>query len=393
VRYEELTMVATIGLTGLRPDSAHASKITSPPYDVIKPGTPLEKLLSEEPKSLFHIILGDNPNEATERLTAEGMLLEDDEPSYYVYEQTWSGGQRTGVFAAAEVSPYEDTQIIRHEKTFDDKVKGRIAMRQATGLHIGPVFTLTKAPIAEALDGAKESAPLYEFTSGFGGFSELEGILNRVWRVAENSEVGQAIQTALSTEPLYIADGHHRYHASLLNGQTHFLTYVTEGAVIQAYNRVINGVRPFSEIKGDLPLEPVETFQTPDRHRFCIYTKNGCYELAAQHVPDDVVGQLDCAILERELYPKLGLTHDMIVDLDHFDYYSESALDEMKAVVDRGDYDIAVALHPVSLDQLMAVADAGLEDSDIVMPEKSTFFAPKILSGLFLYRYANTLVS
>jgi uncharacterized protein (DUF1015 family) len=83
----------------------------------------------------------------------------------------------------------------------------------------------------------------------------------------------------------------------------------------------------------------------------------------------------------------------MIVDLDHFDYYSESALDEMKAVVDRGDYDIAIALHPVSLDQLMAVADAGLEDSDIVMPEKSTFFAPKILSGLFLYRYANTLVS
>jgi uncharacterized protein (DUF1015 family) len=379
-------MVATIGLTGLRPDPPQASKITSPPYDVIKPGTPLEKFLNDEPTSLFHITLGDQPKEALERLVSEDLLIEDDEPAYYVYQQTWPGGQRTGVFAAAEVSPYADKQIIRHEKTFDDKVKGRLAVRRATGLHIGPVFALTKAPIEKALNAAKESAPLYEFTSSFGGFSELEGIENKVWRVPEVGDIGRAIQVALGTEPLYIADGHHRYHASLLAGQTHFLTYVTQDAVIQAYNRVINGVRSFAEIMNDLPLQSVDTFQTPDKHHFSIYTKDGCYELAAQHIPGDVVGRLDCAILERELYPKLGLTHDMIADPDHFDYYSEAALDEMKAVVDRGEYDIAVALHPVSLDELMAVADAGLENSDIVMPEKSTFFAPKILSGLFLYR-------
>jgi len=384
-------MVATIGLTGLRPDPAHASEIASPPYDVIKPGTPLETLLAGQPKSLFHIILGDEPGSARDRLVADGSLIEDDEPAYYVYEQTWDGGQRTGVFAAAEVSPYDAKQIIRHEKTFDDKVKGRIAMRRATGLHIGPVFVLTRAPIAGALERAKgEAAPLYEFTSEFGGFSELEGIENKVWRVPEQSETGRAIQAALATQPLYIADGHHRYHASLLNEQTHFLCYVTEEAVIQAYNRVINGVKPFSEIADDLPLRPVDTFHTPPKHTFCIYTKDDCWELDAQHVPEDVVGRLDCAILERELYPKLGLTHDMIVDPNHFDYYSESALDEMKAAVDRGDYDMAVALHPVSLDELMAVADAGLQDSEIVMPEKSTFFQPKILSGLFLYRFANS---
>ena len=247
---------------------------------------------------------------------------------------------------------------------------------------------LTRAPIADALEQAKtESAPVYDFVSEFGGFSELEGIANRVWRVPEKSDAGKAIQAALATEPLYIADGHHRYHASLLNEQSHFLCYVTEEAVIQAYNRVINGVQPFSEIAGELPLRPVDSFHTPKKHSFCIYTKDGCWELDAQEVPDDVVGRLDCAILERELYPKLGLTHDMIVDLNRFDYYSESALDDMKAAVDRGDYDMAVALHPVSLDELMAVADAGLEDPDVVMPEKSTFFQPKILSGLFLYRY------
>ena len=383
-------MVATIGLTGLRPDPSRASDIASPPYDVIKPGTPLEKLLSEQQSSLFHIILGDDPAGARDRMLADGALVSDDEPAYYVYEQTWPGGQRTGVFAAAEVSPYSDKQIIRHEKTFDDKVKGRIGMRRATGLHIGPVFVLTRAPIGAALEQAKKDGPpVYDFTSEFGGYSELEGIENKVWRVPEQSPTGQAIQAALATEPLYIADGHHRYHASLLNEQTHFLCYVTEEAVIQAYNRVINGVRPFSEIAAELPLQPVESFRTPPKHSFCIYTKDGCWDLAAQHVPDDVVGRLDCAILERELYPKLGLTHDMIVDPNHFDYYSESALDEMKAAVDRGDYDMAVALHPVSLDALMAVADAGLEDPEIVMPEKSTFFQPKILSGLALYRYSN----
>jgi uncharacterized protein (DUF1015 family) len=381
-------MVATIGLTGLRPDPSRASDIASPPYDVIKPGTPLERLLSEQADSLYHIILGPEPAAARDRMLGDGALVVDDEPSYYVYEQSWDGGQRTGVFAAAAVSPYEDKQIIRHEKTFDDKVKGRIAMRRATGLHIGPVFVLTRAPIADALEQAKtESAPIYDFVSEFGGFSELEGITNKVWRVSEKSDAGKAIQAALATEPLYIADGHHRYHASLLNEQSHFLCYVTEEAVIQAYNRVINGVRPFSEIAGELPLRPVDSFHTPKKHSFCIYTKDGCWELDAQEVPDDVVGRLDCAILERELYPKLGLTHDMIVDLNHFDYYSESALDDMKAAVDRGDYDMAVALHPVSLDELMAVADAGLEDPEVVMPEKSTFFQPKILSGLFLYRY------
>ncbi|MEM7436544.1 MAG: DUF1015 family protein [Myxococcota bacterium] len=381
-------MVATIGLTGLRPDPARASTITSPPYDVIKPGTLLEAKLRDEPSSLFHIILGDDPKGATDRLVAEGALIEDEEPAYYVYEQVWGNDRRAGVFAAAAVTPYEEMQVIRHEKTFDDKVKGRIAMREATGLHIGPVFTLTRAPIGDALHAVTETPPLYDFVSDFGGLSELEGITNRVWRVPESSEDGGAIKTALDTAPLYIADGHHRYHASLLNGQSHFLTYITEGAVIQAYNRVINGVVPFAEIKSELALEPADGFATPNKHRFCIYTKEGVYELAAETVPTDVVGRLDCAILERELYPRLGLTHDMIADLARFDYYSESALGDMKAVVDRGDYDLAIALHPVSLDELMAVADAGLEDPDIVMPEKSTFFAPKILSGLFLYRYA-----
>ena len=382
-------MVATIGLTGLRPTQECVARIASPPYDVIKPGTALQQYLEGERDSLYHVILGKNPGSSLSRLIDERMLVHDEEPCYYVYEQSWSGGSRTGVFVAAAVTAYEQRQIIRHEKTFDAKVKDRIALRRATGHAFGPVFVLTRAQIEPFLQEAKDASPIYEFASQYGGHSELEGIANKVWRVPETTELGRAMQAALATESLYIADGHHRYHASLLNEQTHFLCYVTEEAHIQAYNRVINGVRRFSEISNELSLRPVKAFDTPRKHEFCIYAGNESFILDAQRVPHDVVGRLDCSILERELYPLLGLTHDMIVDPKHFDYYSESALDEMKSVVDRGDYDIAVALHPVSLEELMAVADAGLEDPDIVMPEKSTFFAPKILSGLFIYRHTN----
>jgi uncharacterized protein (DUF1015 family) len=380
-------MVASRGLVGLRPAPEQVAIVTCPPYDVIKPGSPLEDHLRDRPGSMFHVILGDAPATTLEWLRTEGFLIEDDEPAFYVYEQSFEGEARTGVFLAAEVTPYEARQVIRHEKVFDEKVRGRVALARSTGHTFGPVFVLTRATLAPILTDAKAGPPLYEFTSDFGGISALHGIANRVWRVPDASPLGRRISGALSMHPFYIADGHHRYHAALRNQQSHFLCYVTEEARIQAYNRVVTGPAKFAEIRDELSLSAVSRFQTPPKHTFCLHTRDGTWLLAANHVPNDVVGRLDCAILERELYPKLGLTHEMIQDREHFDYYPESALDEMMAAVARGDYDLAIALHPVSLDELIAVADAGLEDPDVVMPEKSTYFAPKILTGLFSYRH------
>jgi len=380
-------MVATTGLVGLRPAVDAAVEVACPPYDVIKEGSPLEARLNARSRSLFHVILGDAPGEAMKQLVAEGALERDDEAAYYVYEQSWGGGARTGVFVAAEVSDYAERQIIRHEKTFDEKVKGRIALARETGHNIGPVFLLTRGALSDAFAPAKEAAPLYDFVSRFGGGTDLEGVRNRVWRVPEQSAVGVAIEEVLAPEALYIADGHHRYHAALRGGQTHVLAYVTEEAKILAYNRVVTGVRPFAEARRELELEPAEAFTTPEKHGFRLYSKDGCWTLRAKHVPDDVVGRLDCAILERELYPHLGLEHRHIAMPKHFDYYPESALDEMQDVVDAGRYELAIALHPVAIRELVAVADAGLDDPEIVMPEKSTFFSPKILTGLVLYRH------
>lgn len=386
-------MVATKGLVGLRPDPSLVSRVTAPPYDVVKPGTALHARLEAEPLSLFHVTLGADPVAAFERLQREGALVRDDEPAYYVYEQRYAGPSgapetRLGVFVAAEVTPYEAHQIIRHEKTFDDKVKGRIALAQATGHTFGPVFALTRAPLVGVLEQiAKEGAPLYDFTTDLGGENDLDGIHSRVFRVTEASARGEQLREVLAQEPFYIADGHHRYHASLKNGQRHMLVYVTASARIQAYDRVVRGTKSFEEARAELALREADGFETPPKHTFAIHTREGDFLLDARDVPADVVGRLDCAILEREVYPHLGLDHSMIADPRHFDYYPESQLGAMRDAVDRGEYDLAIALHPVSIDELMAVADAGLADPEVVMPEKSTFFAPKILSGLFVFRH------
>ncbi|MFH1424236.1 MAG: DUF1015 domain-containing protein [archaeon] len=381
-------MVEIIGLTGLRPSKEKVGEVTAPPYDVIKPGTELEKFLQQRENSLFHITLGSHPVGALEELIERGALIEDNEPCFYVYEQRYGNETRTGVFVAAAVSDYSKGEIIRHEKTFDEKVQGRLKLRRTTGYSFGPVFLLTKSPISSVLEEIKSKyEPEYEFTSDFGGQSELNGIKNRVFRVKENSAEGKKLKELIGKNNLYIADGHHRYHTSLKNNQTHFLAYIVEEAKIQAYNRVVTGVKKFDEVSDRFELEETNEFKTPEKHQFCIYSGGKSYLLNAKEVPDDVVGKFDSSILEREVYPVFELTHDMIMDHAHFDYYAESELDTMKKVVDGGKYDAAIALHPVSIEELMEVANAGLEDSNIVMPEKSTFFAPKILSGLFVYKH------
>lgn len=383
-------MAEIAGLKGLRALNETAERVATPPYDVIKEGSPLERRLSANPDSFFHVTLGPDPKAALDRLVDQGLLVPDETPCFYAYEQSWEGQTRLGFFAAVTVSDYAEKQVIRHEKVFDEKVKGRIEVTNATGFTLEPIFLLTRSPVESVLKVLRElRSPDYEFGSDFGGLNDLHGIRNRLWRIPETSPQGQALKLAVARNPLYIADGHHRYHAALLNGQNQAMAYIVENARIQAYNRVINGKRRFAEIRSLFggELQATDRFATPPKHSFCLHSREGTFLLKAKEVPEDVVGRLDCSILERELYPKLGVTHDMVLQKRFFDYYPERDLETMKALVDAGEYDLAVALHPVDLRELMAVADAGLGNPEIVMPEKSTFFAPKILSGLLINRH------
>jgi len=377
-----------VGLTGLRPSKKFAAQIASPPYDVIKEGGSLEHLLKKNPHSFYHIILGNSPAQTIQRFLEEEVLEEDLTPGYYVFEQVFNGSMRTGFYTAVTVDAYSKGNVIRHEKTFDNKVQGRINLANETGYTMGPILLLTNSDIAETLNKFKsENQPLYIFTSNFDTTTDLHGIQNKIWKISESSAPGKDLAVKIGKNPLYIADGHHRYHAALKNKQTHTLAYVVQDAKIQAYNRVIKAKKSFGEIKHNLDLEPIDQFTTPEKHSFHIYTKEGCYKLKAKNITADVVEKLDCSILEKELYTPLGITHDMILDQRYFDYYPETALGEMMAKIDAGEFELAVALHPVSLSELMDVANAGLTNPEVVMPEKSTFFSPKILSGLFLYRH------
>jgi uncharacterized protein (DUF1015 family) len=382
-------MTGIAGLHGLRAARDKANAVATPPYDVIKEGSPLEKLLAANPDSFFHVTLGPDAPAALRKLTEAGALVPDAEPCFYVYEQKWASGERLGFFAAVEASPYAEGKVIRHEKTFDEKVKGRLKVTNETGYTLEPIFLLTQSPIQPILEKVRtEQAPEYELRSDFGGYNDLHGIASRLWRVPESAPAGQALRRAVAENPLYIADGHHRYHAALLNGQTHAMAYIVEKARILAYNRVINGNVKFKDAMAKLDLQPAAGFTTPDKHAFRLYSREGAFTLKAKAVPGDVVGRLDCSILEKELYPALGVDHSMILQKRHFDYYPESDLATMRSLVDQGEYDLAVALCPVDIGELMAVADAGLKNPEIVMPEKSTFFAPKILSGLVLYKHS-----
>ena len=380
-------MTEIFGLTGLRPGTGFEKTLTCPPYDVIKPGTALESLLAANPKSLYHVVLGDHPAQSLQDLVEDGVLIRDDVPAFYIYEQIKGGSRRLGFLTAVAVTPYEKKEIVRHEKTFEEKVLGRIKLMTDTGYVTEPVWLLSRAPIGPVLEAvASQREPVYAFESDFNGVSELHGIHNRIFKVEAGEPEGQKLMALIGAQALYIADGHHRYHSALRMGLDRCIAYICEAdaAQIQAYNRVIRGKVPFSEIKDQLPLQKETQFKTPEKHQFAIYTKDGCYSFRASHVPEDPVGRLDCHILEQTLYPLLKLDHSMINDPACFDYYPEYELDAMCQQVDDGKYDLAVALNPVVPAELLAVADAGILDPEIVMPEKSTFFAPKILSGLFL---------
>ena len=259
-------MTTINGLTGLLPRPECVNALVAPPYDVIKPGTPLESLLQARAGNLWHVTLGPDPLAALAALTAS-TLKPLEQPAFLVYEQTWTTAQgpqrRIGVFTATEVTDYARGEVIRHEKTFDDKVQGRLALTRLTGLTLEPVFLLTRAPITPLLDRvAAARAPDYDLTPDFAGLNDLHGLRSRIWLVPETSSDGVALRALVAQQPLYIADGHHRYHAALKNGQSHCLAYVVERASIQAYNRVITGVKRFADIRAALPLT-ASTWATP----------------------------------------------------------------------------------------------------------------------------------
>lgn len=399
---------------GLRPRADLATRIPSVPYDVVNTEE-ARALAGDDPYSFLHVVraeidLGPDVDPFDDRVYAQarsafhsmvdrGWLVRDEVPAYYVYRLRMEGHTQTGVVGAAAVDDYLEGKIKRHEHTRPAKEQDRVRVIQALGAHPGPVF-LTYPSVA-ALDrevaGVTKKAPAVTFTAP-------DGVEHTLW-VVDDVEVRREIEGRFSEVPAtYVADGHHRAAAAaracaglrsrLAGGASgrescnYFLAVHFPAAEVRVldYNRVVrdlNGrtveslVQQIGEAGFDVALDHSEK-RPPCRGTFGMYAEKRWMLLTARDVPrGDLLGSLDVSILAgRVLRPLLGID-DPRTDR-RIDFVGGiRGMRELERRVDSGESAVAFALYPTSLEDLMRVADAGE-----VMPPKSTWFEPKLRSGM-----------
>jgi uncharacterized protein (DUF1015 family) len=322
-------------------------ELVAPPYDVIS-AEARERYLARSPYNVVHVTLPDDEADARRALTdwrGDGVLAREPEPSLWWLAQDYSGPdgiarRRDGLVAALRVEPYEAGVVLPHERTHAGPKEGRLRLLRETRTHVEPIFLLYEG----RLDGPR-GEPLVDV--------ELDGVRSRLWRLA-----GDAPE-ALAGAPLVIADGHHRYETALAFHQedgteaSAWMPVVIvptrqEGLTIFPTHRIAARTKPLP------PLEP--SANGDDRAVAEVYTRSGSGYLRGEP------GELDADLVAR-----------YAADVG----YTPSA-DEARAAVDAGDAEAAFLLRPPTVEQVSAAAKAGR-----TMPQKSTFFYPKLTSGLF----------
>ncbi|MBZ5588425.1 MAG: DUF1015 family protein [Acidobacteriia bacterium] len=397
----------------LRPRPDLAARVAAPPYDVIN-SEEARAMAKGNEISFLHINkpeidLSPDVNLYDDRVyatgvknlrsfMAKGVLVREAEPRFYVYQQRMGDHVQAGVVGAASCQEYADGLIKRHEFTRKDKEDDRTRHTHELNANAGPVFLTyrQRAEIDRIVAGVRKGQPLYDFVAP-------DGIGHTVWTVP--LEQTSALQKALSAVPaLYVADGHHRAASAARVGlerkasnrhhrgdepYNYFLAvlFPHDQLCIMDYNRVVkdlNGIKEdqFLAKVGEKFAVTTTTEPHPAApHRFGMYLGRTWYRLEAKagsFPSEDPVRSLDAAILQENLLsPVLGIA-DPRTD-KRIDFVGGiRGLGELEKRVREG-WAAAFALFPTSLDQLMSVADAGL-----VMPPKSTWFEPKLRSGLLV---------
>jgi uncharacterized protein (DUF1015 family) len=398
---------------GIRPTPDRCSEVAAPPYDVVDYDE-ARAYVADKPysflrveKSEIGLDRGVDPH-ATEifengannlaALQDQGLMLRDDEHGFYLYQQRWGEHVQVGVVAGASVDEYQKDLIKKHEHTRADKERERTLHVDIVGANTGPVFLTYKAvPEIDAyVDEIRARTPEVDFVSD-------DGIGHTLWVLGQQAEVKKLAALFLKQVPhLYVADGHHRSAAASNVQQkrakenadhrgeepyNYFLTVIFphDQMKIMEYNRVVldlNGLTPDQlkdKIGAAFELSEAAT-PAPDAPRsFGMYLDGAWYRLSAKEgsfPADHPVNSLDVAILQNNLLaPILGIG-DPRTDTRIQFVGGIRGSDELKKRADaRGG--VAFAMYPTSIEQLMAIADAGE-----VMPPKSTWFEPKLRSGM-----------
>ena len=405
---------------GIRPPKALVEQVASRPYDVLNSAEAREEAGDNE-KSLYHIIkpeinfpvgtdehdpkVYDSAAEHFQMFQDNGWLVQDEKENYYVYAQTMNGKTQYGLVVGAYVPDYMNGVIKKHELTRRDKEEDRMKHVRVNNANIEPVFFAY--PDNEELDKivAKYTAqqPEYDFIAPGDGFGHT------FWIIDQTEDI-EAITKAFAEMPaLYIADGHHRSAAAALVGAekakqnpnhqgdeeyNYFMAvcFPANQLTIIDYNRVVKDLNGLSAeeflnaVSKNFVVEEkgAEIYKPQALHNFSLYLEGKWYSLTAKegtYNDNDPIGVLDVTISSNLILDEILGIKDLRSD-KRIDFVGGiRGLGELKKRVDSGEMKVALALYPVSMKQLMDIADSGN-----IMPPKTTWFEPKLRSGLVIHK-------
>ena len=405
---------------GLRPPRELVEQVESRPYDVLDSDEARAEAGSNE-KSLYHIIkpeidfpVGTSEYDARvyeraaenfAKFQREGWLVQDADDHYYVYAQTMNGRTQYGIVVGAAVDDYLNGVILKHELTRRDKEEDRMKHVRVCDANIEPVFLAY--PDDDVLDAVVARYTLQEPEYDF--IAPVDGFRHQFWIIDKEEDITAVTERFALMPHLYIADGHHRTAAAALVGaekakanpahtgteEYNYLMAVCFPAsqlTILDYNRVVkdlNGHSPaefLALLEKDFVVSPqgTEPYRPARLHEFSLYLKGEWYSLMLKPGlvdETDPIESLDVSISSKRILDEILGIKDLRSD-KRIDFVGGlRGLSELKRRVDSGEMQMALALYPVSMQQIIRIADSGN-----IMPPKATWFEPKLRSGLVVHK-------
>ncbi len=400
----------------VRPSKEKASSIAALPYDVYNRAeakeavrqNPLSFLKIDRPETqfpddtdMYSPQVYERARDTLREMLSDGSFIEDPEPCYYLYALTFAGRTQTGIVGCASIDDYLNGTIRRHENTKEEKELDRIRHVDTLSAQTGPIF-LTYRPdpgLRQLTEAAKASAPLYDFTAE-------DGIRHQVWRLEQNIEAVTELFAGIGH--IYIADGHHRaasaVKAGLKRREAHpdytgdeefnyFLSvlFPADELRIYDYNRVVTGWNGHTReelldaVSRHFDIRELSGPRHPGhKGEIAMYLGDVWYALTAHAdlYTQDPVDDLDVSILQNTVLGPLFGIQDPRTDPRIRFIGGIRGLEELVRLTDAGTENAAFAMYPTSMEELLSVADSGR-----LMPPKSTWFEPKLRSGLFIHRF------
>ncbi len=414
-------MAVVVPFKAVRPRKQYAKQVASYPYDVLS-SEEARAIAKDDPMSFLHVTKAEidlppdlNPyddrvyekaRQNFEKQLREGVLVRDRRPCYYVYRQTLKDHEQWGIGACVHVAEFESGHVKRHEMTLPVKEADRTRHIDAVNAQTGPIFLAyrSREAINRLVRKIGEGTPEYDFLSD-------NGVSHTLWVVSDEETIGELKAQFKQIDRLYIADGHHRAASGVAvarmrarnaggseYGKAHnFILAVLfphDQLMIRDYNRVVKDLGGLSEAEflekagAAFDIERDCREKSPKVPReYGMYLGGTWFRLrpkAGRVREDDIVGALDVSILQDHLLgPVLGI-RDPRGDARIRFVGGARGIAELEKMVDAGGYRVAFALYPPTIEQMMAVADAGR-----MMPPKSTWFEPKLRDGVLIHLLEN----